>query len=549
MMEGPGPVHLVLLSLLESIISLYVFLPSRTLSGLFLIFATINFSAYVLYHLIIYPFFRNPLRHLPKPPHGFYPIAGHGFKMFQRPPGSSELAMIKDTPNDGLVFFHSFFHEGRLILTSPSALAEVLVHKSYDFEKPIWVRAFLEKFLGHGLLTTEGEEHKYQRKQIMPAFSFRHIKELYPIFWTKSIELCEVIKKELLDKPDKVLEFNHFTQQATLDIIGLAGLGRDIASLRNADDLLIKNYEEILEPTAEKGVYFVLHLLFPAWVIKALPWKLNERVRVTTGEIKRICREFLLEKKARMKLESEEQVDILSILLRSNNFSDDGLIDQLLTFLAAGHETTSSALTWASHLLATHPTAQSRLRAEIHAHIPDPKLMSSPSFDAASLLESLPFLNAVCNETLRLYPSIPVSSRVASRDTSINGHFVPKGTMSIVVPWAINRSPTLWGPNADQFVPERWLDAAAGDKANYMGGAESNYAFLTFLHGPRSCIGEKFARGELRALLAAFVGCFEFEMEVPGKEVRAGGTITSKPIDGMRLRLRTVEWVGEGAGT
>jgi cytochrome P450 len=123
----------------------------------------------------------------------------------------------------------------------------------------------------------------------------------------------------------------------------------------------------------------------------------------------------------------------------------------------------------------------------------------------------MPFLNAVCNETLRLYPTIPVSARVASRDTTVLNQFVPKGTLLILSPWAINRSPQFWGPDADKYNPDRWIHAAS-EKANYMGGTESNYNFLTFLHGPRSCIGERFARGELRALLAAFVGNFSFEM-------------------------------------
>ena len=74
------------------------------------------------------------------------------------------------------------------------------------------------------------------------------------------------------------------------------------------------------------------------------------------------------------------------------------------------------------------------------------------------------------------------------------------------------------------------------------GGAESNYSFLTFLHGPRSCIGEKFARAELRALMAAFVGSFEMALADPLEKVVVGGTITSKPVNGMRLKLQPVEW-------
>lgn len=157
------------------------------------------------------------------------------------------------------------------------------------------------------------------------------------MFWSKSIEFCSAMGAALAENNDKILEIGHYSTQVTLDIIGLAGLGRDIASLRNSEDELIQTYEEILEPTPEKGFYFLLHLMFPEWFIKALPWKLNERVRITTENLKRICTEFVRQKKERMKLESEESVDILSIMIRTNNFADSDLVDELLTFLAAGY--------------------------------------------------------------------------------------------------------------------------------------------------------------------------------------------------------------------
>ncbi|KAF2636493.1 cytochrome P450 [Massarina eburnea CBS 473.64] len=546
------PIQILLASLSEAAAGFYIFprvFPTGTLASFVIIFTSLNFGVYFIYNRFIYPAFVSPLRHLPRPSGGSWPLLNHGLVIFERPPGQAYLRFMQETENDGIIYFRSFFGGERLLLSGPASLADVLVHRSYDFEKPAYARNFLRQFLGDGLLMTEGDEHKHQRKQIMPAFSFRHIKELYPIFWAKSIELCQVTKAELADKADKVLEIGHFSTQVTMDIIGLAGLGRDVGTLRSnkdgADDELIKNYEEILEPSAEKAIYFLLHLIFPQWLIKALPWKLNQRVKITTSNLKRICKEFVAEKKSRMKVESEESKDILSIMLRSNDFSDDNIVDQLLTFLAAGHETTSSALTWSTHLLATHPTIQTRLRTELHTAISDPSALSDPTADIATLLESLPYLNAVCNEVLRLYPTIPVSARVAIRDTTISSHFIPKDTLSFVVPWAVNRNPKLWGPDAEDFVPERWIDGSG--RATRNGGAGSNFAFLTFLHGPRSCIGEKFARAELRALLAAFVGAFRMEMAVKGERVVAGGTVTSKPVNGMKLRLEGVEW-GSGGG-
>ncbi|KAF2036252.1 cytochrome P450 [Setomelanomma holmii] len=532
-----------LFSLFEATAASFLFpqvFPTRSLISFFICVSTLNSSIYLGYKLILYPFFLSPLRHLPQG-RGFLPLVGHAHIMFQRPGGQPHLNMMKEVENDGVINTRGFFHTDRPIIVSPAALADVLVHKSYDMEKPPWSRAFLRKFLGDGLLMTEGDEHKHHRKQIMPAFHFRHIKELYPVFWHKSIEFCKALKTALNEDSNRVLEIGHYSTQVTLDIIGLAGLGRDIGSLRNSEDELIHNYEEILEPTTEKAAYFILHLLLPPWFIGMLPWKLNERVRITTSNLKRICTDFVVQRKLNMKHESQESVDILSIMIRSNNFSDENLVDQLLTFLAAGHETTSSALTWSSYLLSQNPTIQSRLRAEIHEAIPDPQALSGPNVDVASLLESMPYLNGVCNEVLRLFPTIPVTARVTIRDTSVAGHFFPAGTVMTVVPWATNRNPALWGLDAERFVPDRWIDKETG-RATMNGGADSNYSFLTFLHGPRSCIGERFARAELRALVASLVGTFEFDMADPEEKVVVGGTITSKPMHGMKLKLRSTGW-------
>lgn len=537
------PANVALAAVPESVFAFYLFpnlIAKGTLASFFFAFLIFNFILYGVYTLILYPFLLSPLRHLPQA-NGFKPLIGHGIIMFQRPPGQAHLNIMKTTPNEGIIRTLGFFHTDRLIVTSPAALADVLVNKSYDFEKPPWSRAFLRKFLGDGLLMTEGDEHKHHRKQIMPAFHFRHIKELYPVFWAKSIEFCNAVKASLADDASKILEIGHYSTQVTLDIIGLAGLGRDIASLRSSEDELVKNYEEILEPTSEKAIYFICHLLFPPRLIAMLPWKLNERVKITTGNLKRICTDFVVDRKSKMKHEGQESRDILSIMIRSDNFSDENLVDQLLTFMAAGHETTSSALTWASHLLSKHPDIQDRLRTEIQQYIPNPQVLSDPNFDVAGLLESMPYLNGVCNEVLRLYPTIPVTARLSIRDTTVAGTFIPKGTMIFVVPWAINRNPQLWGADAEDFVPTRWIDKTTG-RATMNGGADSNFAFLTFLHGPRSCIGERFARAELRALLAAFVGHFEMEMADPNEEVIVGGTITSKPVNGMRLKLKPVKW-------
>ncbi|KAI8934944.1 hypothetical protein NX059_008611 [Plenodomus lindquistii] len=337
-MEDATSIKIMLLYAANVLFGFFYASSKTSWSSILLVALLVLFCQGLIVRLILQPFLWNPLWHIPVAK-GFKPIIGHSMIMFEKPNGSAHLRIMNETPNDGLILTRGLFHGNRLILTTPATIADVLVHKNYDFEKPAWARDFLRRFLGDGLLMTEGDEHKHHRKLIMPAFHFRNIKELYPVFWSKSMELCHAVSGILQEEPEKVLEIGHYSTQVTLDIIGLAGLGRDINSLHNSDDELIANYEEILEPTTEKGLYFLLHLAFPAWFIAALPWGLNKRVKITTSNLKRICTEFVTEKKANMKYESSEKQnsrDILSIMIRSNDFSDENLVDQLLTFLAAG---------------------------------------------------------------------------------------------------------------------------------------------------------------------------------------------------------------------
>lgn len=114
------------------------------------------------------------------------------------------------------------------------------------------------------------------------------------------------------------------------------------------------------------------------------------------------------------------------------------------------------------------------------------------------------------------------------------------GTEIYIVPWSINRSPEIWGPTAELFDPERWIDATTG-KPNNTGGATSNYSILTFLHGPHSCIGQGFAKGELRALTANVIAAFEITVAYPEKTPIPAGMITMKPEGGMWVKLKCVQ--------
>ena len=332
-----------------------------------------------------------------------------------------------------------------------------------------------------------------------------------------------------------IIEIGNWASRASLDIIGVAGMGQDFNALEDPDTELNATYRKVFQPTRSGAILGFMSLFLPHWFIHAIPADHNNNVVEASETIKKVCRQLIRQKEEKLRSEEKRtELDILSVALESGEFTEDNLVNQLMTFLAAGHETTATAMTWAIYLLCQNPEVQSRLREEIHAHLPP----FEPNQEVTSqAFESCHYLTAVCNEALRLYAPVPITLREAAENTTLQGQFVPKGTMIILSSWAVNTSVALWGADAAIFNPERWM--GQGKAGN--GGAASNYAFLTFLHGPRSCIGQGFAKAEFATMLAAVVGSFEFELEDKNKGIEIKGGITARPKDGLKVRMRAVE--------
>lgn len=215
---------------------------------------------------------------------------------------------------------------------------------------------------------------------------------------------------------------------------------------------------------------------------------------------------------------------------------------------------------WALLALCQHPHIQTRLRESLRLSGICP-LTSLPDFASrisitSEVIDSIPYLHAFCLEVLRLYAPVTLTLRTTARTTTIVGHVIPKGTTVILGISAINQNKAFWGADAEDFKPDRWLtsttttDPATGkeittERVNASGGAESNYPFLTFLHGPRSCIGQGFAKAEFACLIAAWVAAFdssfadeaEEEKYKLGKKVEVQGGVTTRPKGGVRVKV------------
>ncbi|KAM3459891.1 hypothetical protein MY5147_003368 [Beauveria neobassiana] len=537
--------HMAGISLLGCVLIKLLHLLDNTAQSalVFLALFASQITIYSVYAVFVYPFFVSPLRHLPQVKGGL-PLIGHGINMRKKGLGVMAKKWIAESPNEGLIRILWHLNQEMVIVNSPQALSELLVTKCYSFEKPLFARTFLAQIIGWGLLTVEGDEHKKQRRDMLPAFSFRHVKDLYPTFWTKSCESVREITASCDDKGYTETDISGWTARCALDIIGLAGVGVDFGSIKNPENPLAQSYE-LLQPSDGDMVLLGLRAFFPDFIMNNLPLQRVRDARKASAHIRGVAHELIQEKRRLLESKQDAGLDILTVAMGGRLFSENALVDQMMTFLSAGHETTASSLIWVTYFMAKYPHMQERLRQEIRDALPSP---DSDTEVTSAVIDSMPYLNAVCSEVLRVHSPVAQSIRVATQDTTIQGQFIPKETLLGLVPWATNTDSKQWGDDAHEFNPERWLTPENGGKNATnaaSGGATSNYAFMTFLHGPHSCIGGAFAKSELACLAAAWIGRFKFELKdkslLDESNIKINPSVVAKPDGGMEMCIQVVD--------
>ena len=433
----------------------------------------------------------------------------------------------------------------RLYTTDAQALSHILLN-TYDYPRSDEARFLLARLMGHGLLFVEGDEHKLQRKVMNPAFGPVQLRELIPIFVEKSNILRDAWLSELVRSPSTRIEVLDWLSKMTLDVIGLAGFNYNFDALAPSakPNELNEAFSRLFRSNQNPIIMFVaLWLPFINW----LPIERNRKRRQATATMARIGKELLAKAKVTALEEQRSETksrarDLLSLLVKANmaegakRMSDDEVLAQIPTFLVAGHETTSTATSWALMSLAEHPRVQTKLREELASLGTD-----TPTMDELSET-SLPYLDAVVRESLRLHSPVPFAARKAARDDVIplgtpytdtrgrvHHELHVKAEDTIFVPiYAMNTTEEIWGPDSVAFNPERWMQGGVSEKAHGLPGIWGQQ--MTFMGGQHACIGYKFSLFEMKALLFSLVKAFEFKLAVPASDIIARESVVRRPI-------------------
>lgn len=341
------------------------------------------------------------------------------------------------------------------------------------------------------------------------------------------------------ERAARSIEMLDWMNRATLDVICEAGFGYEMNSLKHPTTALRRAYASVF--AFDFWSRLVQGLLQQSQIFRFIPSKMNRDMAAASQTIRSTADDIVHNKIRRDRNKNEH--DIISLVVNANERLKDGdddhlsfetIRDQVMTFLGAGHDTTATGVVWTLDLLSKHQRVQDRLRQEIREALPALFDRSAASRSLADVdVDQLPYLSNVCRESLRYIPPIPLTIREALLDTTLMGHAIPKGTIIYVMANTINRMPGYWGPDADRFDPDRWDQLPPTYTTN---------AFMTFLHGPRSCIGRKFAEMEMKVFLCCLLSAYKFESDTDfdDQEDWKMWRLVLRPRDGMNLKVSRV---------
>jgi cytochrome P450 len=394
-----------------------------------------------------------------------------------------------------------------LAVSSPSAAHEVLVDNAAAFKKSRGLNRYARPLLGDGLLTSEAEVHKRQRKLLAPAFTHKRIGAYAEVMARETARLVDALP--IGDTVDAAAEM----MRLTLAIVGRTLFNADLATDAPAIDHALPAFMQYVIDAITSPLQ-----LRPEW-----PLPRNRRMRRAVADLDAIVYRLIAERRA----SGRDEGDVLSMLLLARDDENTGMTDrqirdEAMTLVLAGHETTANAMAWSLSLLADHPDAYDRLVAEAHAVLDGGRRL--PTLDD---LPRLPFALAVMKEAMRLHPPAYVVGREALAPVTIAGHTIPARTSVLVNIYGMHHRGDLF-PDPERFRPERFV--GDGEKTIPRG------AYLPFGGGPRVCIGNHFALMEGQIILATLASRVRFARISAAPPVEEP-LITLRPRDGLPMRV------------
>ncbi|GMF34121.1 unnamed protein product [Phytophthora fragariaefolia] len=402
-----------------------------------------------------------------------------------------------------------------MYLSRPEHFEEILKAQNSNFIKSDSIREIFDDFLGESIVLLNGELWHFHRKVFANLITTKALREyMTPVIKEKMLFLQNVLREA--SKKKQSLDMYKLMRQFTLDTFTEIGLGCKLELLTSVNEHPFElAFDDANRISSERFTK-------PTWL-----WKFQRylnigserRLREAIDEVDKFIVDLIMNAMGQVKRTKAEEAEdhpmfknIMAILLsKKETIAPTQVRDIVLTGLEAGRNTTSDTLAWFFHSLSHHPQVETKLRTEVVSRLP--KLTESdcyvPSYEE---IQDLPYLEATIREVFRLHPSVPSIPYHCRRDAVLqDGTFIPAGMDVFLHLYAAGRLPSLWGADAAEFVPERFIDTNTGKLLPEK--------YSPFSSGHRICVGRNLAMLELKIAIATIVSRFHLS-EAPGQDVQ-----------------------------
>lgn len=429
-----------------------------------------------------------------------YPIFGSFFTLWKNKERfvqwTSDLALA--TPNLAYTL-HRGFGRKVVITANPANVQHILKSNFQNYDKGPFFRSTLRDLLGDGIFNADGESWKFQRQVSSHEFNTKSLRKFVEdvVDLELSDRLIPILKKAASERT--VLDFQDILQRFAFDNICKIAFGYDpkylLPSLPEAEFAVA--FETAVRHSSKRFSCFV-----PLqWKIKrALNIGSEKQLKIAVKQVRNFAKELIRGKKHEVQAEkSLESVDLLSRFLSSGHSDENFVVDIIISFILAGRDTTSAALTWFFWLLSSHPEVENQILQEIE------EKAEEPSYEE---VKDMIYTHAALCESMRLYPPVPSDAKSAvSDDVLPDGTVVKKGMRVAYHPYAMGRVEKVWGADWAEFRPVRWLEKVEAGKWSFV--SRDSYTYPVFQAGPRICLGKDMAFLQMKTVVAGVLRQFK----------------------------------------
>ncbi|KAI9337428.1 cytochrome P450 [Pilaira anomala] len=421
----------------------------------------------------------------------------------------------------------------RQMITLDPRNIEHLLKNNFDnyIKGPEFCSSMVDLF-GNGIFNANGEDWRYQRKTASHIFNVKNFRDQFTDVFVEEIEFMSENIWNKAAETNEVVDFHEIMFKFTLDSFILLGFGVHLHAQATKDKVpFAEAFDEAQRSTFSR-------LINPLWPMTerilgvVQPWKnsMNKNLKIVDTFARSVT-----EKRRIQLANGEVHKDLLSRFMEARTpqgelLNNDELRDVVLNFVIAGRDTTAQALSWAFYLLLCTPRVEEKLLDEIEKYIGEDIMHDSTAL--YETIKDMTYAHAVFYEVLRLYPSVPMNQKYAlNDDVWPDGTQIHKGDYVMWLPYVQGRSEKVWGADAKDFKPERWINEAGELKR------ESAGQWPAFHAGPRVCLGQNLATLEALVAIIFLVKRYKFSL-VPGQHITYQTSLTLPMLNGMKVTVQ-----------